>query len=110
GTLGIQVLQFGAVPISGLFLNLAVIPLCSAFMAAMLVQLGCAALAPALLPAASGAVEVSGLLMLKLTAAVAHAVPPLPARMLPAGPLLVGCLALLLLAASLGEHARVERR
>jgi competence protein ComEC len=110
GTLGIQVLQFGAVPVAGLFLNLAVIPLCSAFMAAMLVQLGCAALAPALLPAASGAVEVSGLLMLKLTAAVARAVPPVPVRALPSPALLVGCAALLLLAASVWEHARVERR
>jgi competence protein ComEC len=110
GTLGIQVLQFGAVPVAGLFLNLAVIPLCSAFMAAMLVQLGCAALAPALLPAASGAVEVSGLLMLKLTAAVARAVPPVPARALPSPFLLVACVSLLLLAASVWEHARVERR
>ena len=50
GTLGIQVLQFGAVPVAGLFLNLAVIPLCSAFMAAMLLQLGCAVLLPPLLP------------------------------------------------------------
>lgn len=110
GTLGIQVLQFGAVPVAGLFLNLAVIPLCSAFMAAMLVHLACAAIAPALLPAASGAVEVSGLLMLKLTAAVARAVPPVPARALPSPFLLVACAALLLLAASVWEHARVERR
>ena len=110
GTLGIQVLQFGAVPVAGLFLNLAVIPLCSAFMAAMLLHLGCAACLPPLLPAASGAVEFSGLLMLKLTAIVARAVPPVPARCLPALPLLAASLALLLLAAAAGENARIERR
>jgi len=110
GTLGLQVLQFGAVPVAGLVLNLAVIPLCSAFMAALLLQLGCAVLAPVLEPAASGAVELSGLLMLKLTAVVARAVPPVPARALPPVPLLAACLALLLLAASVWEHARVERR
>jgi competence protein ComEC len=110
GTLGIQVLQFGAVPVAGVLLNLAVIPLCSAFMAALLLELGCAVILPPLLPAASGAVELSGLLMLKLTAIVAHAVPPVPARCLPAPPLLVASLALLLLAAAAGEHARFERR
>ena len=110
GTLGIQVLQFGAVPVAGLLLNLAVIPICSAFMAAMLLHLLCAALLHPLLPAASGAVEVSGLLMLKLTAVVARAIPPVPARSLPSPVLLAASLGLLLLAAAAWEHARVERR
>jgi competence protein ComEC len=110
GTLGIQVLQFGAVPIAGLFLNLAVIPLCGAFMAAMLLHLACAFLLPPLAQAAAGAVEVSGLLMLRLTSVVAAAVPPVPARALPSLPAIGACLALLLLAAATWEHARVERR
>jgi competence protein ComEC len=110
GTLGIQVLQFGAIPVAGLFLNLAVIPLCGAFMAAMLLHLGCAFLFPPLEQAAAGAVEVSGLLMLRLTSAVASAVPPVPARALPPAVAIGACLALLLLAAAAWEHARVERR
>jgi competence protein ComEC len=110
GTLGIQVLQFGAVPVAGLFLNLAIIPLCGAFMAAMLLQLACAFLLPPLEQAAAGAVEISGLLMLRLTSAVASAVPPLPARALPPAAAIGACLALLLLAAAVWEHARVERR
>ncbi len=110
GTLGIQVLQFGSVPVAGLFLNLAVIPLCGAFMAALLLHLGAAIAAPFLEPAAAGAVEVSGLLMLKLTAAVASAVPPLPARALPPAAEVGGSLAALLLAAAAWEHARAERR
>ena len=110
GTLGIQVLQFGAVPVAGLFLNLAVIPLCGAFMAAMLLHIACALLVPPLAPAAAGAVEVSGLLMLRLTSAVASAVPPVPARTLPSAVAIGASLALLLLAAAVWEHARVERR
>ena len=110
GTLGIQVIQFGAVPVAGLVLNLAVIPLCGAFMAAMLVHLGCAFLAPPLAQAAAGMVELSGLLMLWLTAKVAAWVPPLPARALPPVGAIAACLALLLVAAATWERARVERR
>ncbi len=110
GTLGIQVLQFGAMPVAGLLLNLAVIPLCGVFMSALLLHLGCAALAPPLEQAAAGAVELSGLLMLRLTASVASAIPPLPARALPPAGAIAGSLALLLLAAAVWEHARVERR
>jgi competence protein ComEC len=62
GTLGIQALQFGAMPVAGLLLNLAVIPLCGAFMAALLVHLGCVFVFPALGPAAAGAVENTRLL------------------------------------------------
>lgn len=110
GTLGIQVMQFGAVPVAGLFLNLAVIPLCGLFMAAMLVHLGCAFAAPPLAPSAAGAVELSGLLMLWLTATVARWMPPLPARALPPAAAIVLGLALLLVAAAAWEKARVERR
>ncbi len=109
GTLGLQVFQFGAVPVAGLLLNLAVIPLCGAFMAALLLHLGCAMLAPPLEQAAAGAVEVSGLLMLRLTAWVASAIPPLPARSLPPPVAIAGSLALLLTAAAAWEHARVGR-
>lgn len=110
GTLGIQVLQFGAVPVAGLLLNLAVIPLCGAFMAAMLLHLGCAILFPPLAAAAAGAVEVTGLLMLWLTVATASWIQPLAARALPSSGAIVACLALLLVAAAAWEHARVERR
>ena len=110
GTLGIQVFQFGAVPVAGLLLNLAVIPLCGAFMAAMLLHLGCAFLIPPLAPAAAGAVELSGLLMLRLTATTASWIPPVAARALPPSGAIVVCLALLLVAAAAWEKARVERR
>ncbi len=110
GTLGIQVLQFGAMPVAGLLLNLAVIPLCGLFMSALLLHLGCALLAPPFQQAAAGAVELSGLLMLRLTASAASAIPPLPARSLPAAGAIACALALLLLAAAVWEHARVERR
>jgi competence protein ComEC len=109
GTLGIQVASFGAVPVAGLLLNLAVIPLCGAFMAAMLLHLCCALVVPPLAPAAAGAVEVSGLLMLELTARVARAIPPVAARALPPAGAVAACLALLLLAAAAWEHARVGR-
>jgi len=110
GTLGIQVLQFGAVPVAGLVLNLAVIPLCGAFMAALLLYLGCAFLIPALGQVAAGSVEASGLLMLWLTARVAAVIPPLPARALPPPVGIAASLLVLLLAAAAWEHARVERR
>ncbi|TMQ53210.1 MAG: DNA internalization-related competence protein ComEC/Rec2 [Candidatus Eisenbacteria bacterium] len=110
GTLGIQVLQFGAVPLAGLVLNLAVIPLCGAFMAALLLHLGCAFLIPPLGQVAAGSVEASGLLMLWLTARVAAVIPPLPARALPPPAAIAASLLALLLAAAAWEHARVERR
>jgi len=110
GTLGIQVFHFGAVPVAGLVLNLAVIPICGAFIAAMLVHLACAFLLPPLAPAAAGAVEVSGLLMLGITSKTAMAIPPLPARALPSLGVIAACLGALLLAAAVWEHARVERR
>ena len=110
GTLGVQVIQFGAVPVAGLFLNLVVIPLCGLFMAAMLVHLGCAFAAPPLAQAAAGAVELSGLLMLWLTAKVAAWMPPLPARALPPAAAIVVGLALLLVAAAAWERARLTRR
>ncbi len=110
GTLGIQVFHFGAVPVAGLALNLAVIPICGAFMAAMLVHLACAFLLPPLAPAAAGAVEVSGLLMLGITTKTAAAIPPVPARSLPSLGVVAACLSALLVAAAVWEHARVERR
>ncbi len=110
GTLGIQVIQFGAVPVAGLFLNLAVIPLCGLFMLAMLVHLGFAFAVPPLAPAAAGAVELSGLLMLWLTAKAAAWMPPLPARDLPPAVVITAGLVALLVAAAVWEKARVERR
>ena len=110
GTLGIQALQFGAVPVAGLALNVAVIPLCGAFMAALLVHLGGAFLFPGLGRAAAGAVEVSGLLMLWLTARVAAVIPPLPTRALPPAAAIAATLGALLVAAAAWEHARIGRR
>jgi len=110
GTLGIQALNFGAIPVAGLLLNLAVIPLCGAFMGALLLHLGCAFAVPPLAPAAAGAVEVSGFLMLWLTSKAAAWIPPLPARALPPPGAIAACLVALLAAAAAWEHARVERR
>ncbi len=109
GTVGIQVINFGAVPVAGLILNLAVIPLCGAFMAAILLHLGCAFLLPALESAAAGAVEASGLLMLWLTARVASAIPPLPVRAVPAPAAIAAGFLALLFAAAVWERARIEK-
>ena len=66
-TTGIQSRLFGAVPVIGLVLNLAVIPLCTVFMAeAILFLVLGAAGPPAIAAIGAGALDVSGLLLLAL--------------------------------------------
>jgi len=109
GTLGIQVTQFGAIPIAGLVLNLLVIPLCAWFMAALLLHLGTALLGPPWSAPAAGAVELSGLLMLGATRAFARVCPPLPARAVPPPAAVVLALLALAFAACAWERARLVR-
>ncbi len=67
GTMGIQSRLFGAVPFVGLVLNLAVIPLCTLFMAEAVLYLFLRlAGVPPFLQAGAGALEGSGLLLLAL--------------------------------------------
>ena len=67
GTTGIQSRLFGAVPVVGILLNLAVIPLCTLFMAeAILFLFLRAASPPSLVAIGAGALEASGLLLLTL--------------------------------------------
>lgn len=77
GTTGLQARLFGAVPFVGLALNLAVIPLCTIFMAEAILFLALA-LTPltALAAAAAGAVDASGLLLLTLNTRVASVAAP----------------------------------
>lgn len=110
GTLGLQVFHFGAVPIAGVLLNLAVIPLCGVFMAALVLHLGCGFVLPPLEHAAAGAVDVPGLLMLWLTRLVSDRLQPVPARVLPAFGTIGASLLALLLAAAAWERARAEGR
>lgn len=97
GTIGIQARLFGAVPIVGLLLNLAVIPLCTLFMAEAILYLALKASGvSALASSAAGALEASGLLLLGLNAWGAGLLPPWIVPHLPAPPAVVaGALALL---------------
>lgn len=77
GTTGLQARLFGAVPTVGLLLNLAVIPLCTLFMAEAILFLALAASGIGFLVAAgAGAVDASGLLLLFLNARGAGLLPP----------------------------------
>ncbi len=97
GTIGIQSRLFGAVPVVGLFLNLAVIPLCTLFMAEAMLYLALKGLGlPGLVGAAAGALEATGLLLLGLNAWGAGLLPPWIVPHLPAPPAVVlGAVALL---------------
>lgn len=107
GTMGIVGRLFGAVPVAGLLLNVAVVPLCGLFMAETLLFMGAAALAPSpLRDAAAGAVDVSGFLLLAVNAWGAHLAAPWPIRWVPPGLAVAAGLAALLLAAGLREGAR----
>jgi len=106
GTLGVQIRHFGAIPVAGLLLNLAVIPLCGLFMSAMLLHLGCAFLFPALAPTVAGFVDATGLAMLLLTAWTASHIPPVAVHAQPPLFAIAVGLSALLLAASAGEGGR----
>src|SRR5262249_17285069 len=112
GTAGFQSALFGAVPVVGLFLNLAVIPLCTLFMAEAILAIalhstGIAALAQ---PGA-GALDATAILLLELNVRgskllepwLPPGIVPLPAILAAAGGLL---LATARAEASRGEHSR----
>jgi competence protein ComEC len=97
GTTGIQSRLFGAVPVVGIFLNLAVIPLCTVFMAeAILFLFLRAAGPPALAAIGANALDASGLLLLTLNDRGAGLLPPwLVPRLAPIAWVAVALLALL---------------
>ena len=67
GTAGFQSALFGAVPVVGLFLNLAVIPLCTLFMAEAILAIALHATGvAALAQAGAGALDATGILLLEL--------------------------------------------
>ena len=106
GTLAVQIRHFGAIPIAGLLLNVAVIPLCGLFMSLLLLYLGCAFLFPPLAPIVAGSVDASGLLMLILTARTASHIPPVAARAAPSLFAIAVGLGALLVAAASSEGSR----
>jgi len=110
GTTGLQSRLFGAVPLIGLALNLAVIPLCTLFMAEamLLVALAATPLTP-LVSAASGATDASGLLLLTLNARAAPLLAPWMVPRLPSMIVLVVAAMGLLAAWGRAEAARSGR-
>lgn len=107
GTTGLQSRLFGAIPVVGLLLNLAVIPLCTLFMAEAILFLAIASFGiPSLAGAASGAVDASGLLLLGLNARGAELLPPWIIRQLAAPAALIGIAVALLAAWGRAEAAR----
>ena len=111
GTAAMQGDLFGAVPLSGLLLNLAVIPLCTVFMAESILTLAAdlTGIRP-LAVTAGGALDACGLLLLWLHAWGAHVLPPWIVR----DPAPVWVMAIsftvLLAAWAVGEGARAARR
>lgn len=97
GTAGFQSALFGAVPIVGLFLNLAVIPLCTLFMAEALLAIALHATGiAALAQAGAGALDATGILLLELNVRgskllepwLTPGIVPLPAILVASGGLL----------------------
>ena len=107
GTIGIQSRLFGAVPVVGLLLNLAVIPLCTLFMAEAMLYLALKGFGlSALAASAAGALEASGLFLLGLNAWGAGLLPPWIIPHVPAPPAVVLGAAALLAAWARAEAAR----
>ncbi|MGE5175245.1 MAG: ComEC/Rec2 family competence protein [Hyphomicrobiales bacterium] len=107
GTFAFATRLFGALPVAGFLLNLAVVPLCGVFMGQAFLFLGLDAIgAGPLRDAAAGAMEGTGLLLLGLNAWGARLVPPWPIHAVPADGAVAASLAALLLAAALREGAR----
>jgi competence protein ComEC len=109
-TLGIQAKLFGAVPIAGLLVNLAVVPICALFMAELVLFVGAAALFPPAANWAAGAAEATGLAQVWIAHLGAHWMPPWPVRAEPGWAALAGGLAALLVAAGRLESRRLDRR
>jgi len=109
GTIGISSALFGALPVAGFFLNVAVVPLCGLFMAEAFLFLGAAATGMAALrDAAAGAVDVSGVVMLAVNAWGAKLAAPWPLRGVPPIGVVAAGIAALFIAAGLREGARGE--
>jgi competence protein ComEC len=107
GTTGLQARLFGAVPFVGLALNLAVIPLCTLFMAEAILLLALAATPlAALAAAAAGAVDASGLLLLTLNARVASLAAPWIVPRLPSELAVIGAAIALVASWARAEAAR----
>ncbi|HET9251644.1 MAG TPA: ComEC/Rec2 family competence protein, partial [Candidatus Eisenbacteria bacterium] len=114
GTAGLSSRLFGSIPVVGLLLNLAVIPICTLFMAetALLLAAAAAGLDP-VREAAAGAAEASGLLLLAVNAWGARLLDPWITReVAPAWGLAVAALTLLIAWATIESvrGGRVARR
>ncbi len=106
GTMGIQSRLFGAVPMAGIALNLAVIPLCTLFMAEAILFLFLGAAGPALASMGAGALEASGLLLLALNHRGADLLAPWVVPRLAPVALVAAALLALLVAWARAEAAR----
>jgi competence protein ComEC len=111
GTAALQAGLFGAVPLSGLLLNLAVIPLCTVFMGEAIFALAADLTGVGwLADAAGGALDACGLLLFWLHAHGAHALPPWILRESSPAWILALSSGALLVAWARGEAARAEPR
>ena len=109
GTAGLSARLFGALPVAGFVLNLAVVPLCGVFMGEAFFYLAAdATRIPMLRDAAAGALDASGLLLLAVNAWGARAIHPWPLRRAPTVAALAASAALLVLGAALREGSRHE--
>jgi competence protein ComEC len=107
GTIGVSSSLFGALPVAGFFLNIAVVPLCGLFMAEAFLFLGAWGVGlAAVRDAAAGAVDASGLLVLGVNAWGANLAAPWALRAVPPPLATAAGIAALLLAAGLREGAR----
>jgi len=107
GTIGITTGLFGALPVAGFFLNVAVVPLCGLFMAECFFFLGATATGlAAVKDAAAGAVDASGLLVLGVNAWGVRLASPWPLRGVPPVHAVAVAAVALLRAAGFREGAR----
>jgi competence protein ComEC len=109
GTIGISARLFGALPVAGFFLNIAVVPLCGVVMAESFLFLAAIAVPVSWLrDAAAGALDGSSLLMLWANDWGARLVSPWPIHHAPTPAVIAASMALLLLGAALRETSRHE--
>ncbi|HET7498227.1 MAG TPA: ComEC/Rec2 family competence protein, partial [Candidatus Eisenbacteria bacterium] len=109
GTTGLSARLFGALPVAGFVLNLAVVPLCGVFMGEAFFYLAAdATRIPFVRDAAAGALDASGLLLLAVNAWGARAIHPWPLRRAPTVAALAASAALLVVGAALREGSRHE--
>jgi competence protein ComEC len=108
-TMGLQAKLFGAVPVAGLLLNLAVVPLGGVVLTEAVLFTACAHLFPPLAPLAAGAVEIPGLALIEITRWTAAALPAVPVHGVPSDPAMALGLVSLFLGACLREGLRGDR-